>query len=272
MSDYLVDSKDNTTTRIEQLHTSCHDCIFKTEYKHDKQVGCQLLRLDLYKQKGLTVIEAQNDTQEFYIINGIKCHSKRTTSWGDKVQTNRGERVRQENRMKYQAIIFTVDEPENGFDNLKLTIRSLLDQSIPPQHITVVREKTSSLQPSIISRYLDSTGIPWRIENIIDKDVTDFDTLDTIIRTCKYPYYLTTYAWMSLPSNFIETINEKIYDDNLRFAILCDGDENLPVLVSTAIHWAYGGHRPTSLMEKLQYDKCDSLIIDINQIYQNYPK
>ena len=270
-----MDSTDKTS-RIEKFHTSCQDCIF-SHCKEAHQVGCRWKKgskdkIDEYRNLGISIVEAYNNRGDFYILNGIKCHYKRTQVWSDKVPKNKMERVLHENRMKYQAIIFA----ENSLENIEITVQSLMGQKIPPQHITIVRYRTSTVQPSVIAPYLEGIGLPWKIENILDDQTTDMNIIDKIMKFHKYPYYVTLYAWTILPQDFIEMVNTQIYDKNFKFAVLVDGDEPLPVLTSTSIHYAYGGNNPTSLVEKLTHDKMNHLILDINTIEKSlcltYPK
>lgn len=261
---------------IERLHTSCKNCIF-AQYQDKTQIGCNIGQLEDYRENNLhytrhinpkiDIVEAFDDDKEYFVVNGIKCHYKRNENWGHKVNKKYWtERVKEENRIKYQSIIFTHDD----FDKLTNTIESLLSQSIPPQHITVVRSTFNTIRPSTIADYLRESGLPWKIENIIDSNLLHPHIIDNVLKTRAYPYHSIFYAGKIVPQDFFETINQKIYNENLKFAIIIDDER--PVVVSTAIHGVYGGNKPTSLIKKVREDKCDNLLIKIRTVYPTYPK
>ena len=265
--------KDNN---IARLHTSCKDCIFAT-YQDKTQIGCDIGRLEDYRENNLyntrhinhdvNIVAVYDDDCEYFVINDIKCHYKRNGSWSKKVnKDNWIDRVKEENRLKYQSIIFT----HNDFAKLALTVESLLEQSIPPQHITVVRPPNNTIELSIISDYLKKFGIPWRVENVIDSNLLHPHIVDTVLKTRAYPYYSVFYAGKIVPPDFFQVLNEHIYDKNLRFAVVIDDER--PVVVSTYIHNFYSGNRPTSLIKKIREDQCDSLLVKIRTIYQDYPR
>jgi len=266
-------NKDNS--QIDRLHTSCKDCIF-AHYNKKEQIGCDMGRLETYRSNNLyktrhinpniRISNVYDNQQEFFVINGMKCHHKRNVSWSKKVKKNKWkERVYEENRIKYQAIIFATNE----MSDIMTTVESLLSQDIPPQHITAVRKLGNSIYPITISKYLHDLGIPWSLSNIVDSTLSPLDIVDSVLSARAYPYYSVFNAGIVVPQNLFTSVNEQIYEHNLRFAVLAIND--LPIITSTFIHRAYGGNKPSSLLTKLRNDKCQDFIMDIREICQNYP-
>jgi hypothetical protein len=215
----------------------------------------------------IKIVEAYDTESEFFVVNGIKCHYKRNKAWGNKVNSqNWHQQVKQENRIKYQAIIFI----DNSFQNVVITMESLLQQSIPPQHITVVRYTTNTIRPSVLSDYLDHLELPWQIHNVVDLDMSNLYVVNDILRTRAYPYYTLYYAGHCIPEDFFNVLNTQIYDKHVKFAILTNN--NKPMVIATFIHNVYCGNKKTSLIEKIKQDQCHNLIIPIQKIYPNYPK
>lgn len=267
---------------ISPLHTSCKDCIFVeyggwgTPIEKKIQAGCSLNMV--YTTLGIDnepylkhiddkteVLEIEEDNgNSHFVLNDMKCHYKRLEKWGGRVKKDQwATRVKQESRMKYQIILFAGD----SLDDIKKTYQSYLDQSLPPQHITVVRLQNNPIRPSNISNYLKTQNLPWRIENMLDEDMMSVDMIDYIMKKRPYPYYVVDDAGHTFPNDFFETINTQIYDYNFKFAILESVGEYWSSIISTSIHYAYEGNRPTDLLTKLRENKCDNLIVDAETVY-----
>ena len=273
-------SKNYKAGTVAPLHTSCKECIFasynpiKINGDKSEQDGCNIGRLIpafnevpvKHVDPNIDIVEVYDDEQEFFVINNLKCHYKRTASWGNKIDKNSWqERVYAENRLKYQSIIFA----NNDIQNLIDTTTALTQQLIPPQYITIVRKPDNTVRPSIISDYLNTIELPWGIENVIDSEIDNTKVVDSILQKRSYPYYSLFEAGIILPVDLFESINTQIYDNNLIFVALTHNKQ--PVLVSTYIHNVYGGNRPTSIVEKTRENKCDNLLIPIQTVYPNYP-
>lgn len=273
-------SADPQIPQLSKLHTSCHDCIFASWFKPVEvvnangifQTACYMGRLNTsstpttYINPDIELIEAENDTHEFYIINNVKCHYKRTKEWGNKVKADKWKkRVGEENRIKYQAIIPLCDTLEQ----FKSTVQTFLDQSIPPQQITAIRYE-NTVSAVDMKQYLDSVGLPWKIHNVLNPDLSDLDAINSIVNSRPYPYYTVANPNTKMPINFFETINNHIYDKHLTFAIL-QGNSRMPPVTSTAIHISCGGHHPTSLADKLRENECENLIIPVQTLFPQNP-
>ncbi|GAI89705.1 unnamed protein product, partial [marine sediment metagenome] len=234
----------NPNNQIERLHTSCQNCIF-AKYVAKKQTKCLMDRIEIYFDyndkkcikhinNDIEIIEVYNDQQEFFVINNTKCHYKRNESWGKKVKKdNWKKQVKQENRIKYQSIIFATSK----LKDVITTIDSLLAQSIPPQYITVVRNVGNTIRPAAITEYLQTVGLPWKLENAVDSELSNLDIIDSVLSKRPYPYYSIFNAGTIIPPDFFQSINTQIYDKQLKFAVLIH--DKLPVVVSTSIHYHY---------------------------------
>ena len=54
-------------TPISKIHTPCKDCVFAL-YNDITQVGCKTKTLDIFKQRGVTILEVYDEEKEFYVI------------------------------------------------------------------------------------------------------------------------------------------------------------------------------------------------------------
>jgi len=249
-----------STSNISRLHTSCKECIF-AKWDNNCQTSCEMDKLSTNE-----TVEVYDGENEFFVVNNAKCHYKRNHSWGEKTKKENWKNlIKTENRIKYQVIIFAY----NDMDEIRTMTTSLLKQEIPPQHITIVRRPNNTIRPSIISDHLKSLGVIWRLENTLDSNLNNFQIIDSILSTRSYPYYAIFTPDVKIPHDLFNVINKHIYDKCLQFAILINDER--PVVVSTSIHHVYGGNFPTSLMQKLRDDKCDTMIKPIQEICPKYP-
>lgn len=248
---------------ISRLHTSCKNCIFAI-YDGDTQTICQMARLHNEE-----VIEVYDDERKFNVINNVKCHYKRTKSWADKVKIDDWKkRVLEENRIKYQVLIFL--ERYHTLEQLQHTIKSLLNQRLKPQHITVIKKPLSNINLSSIHQYLKTLEIPWKLQDVVNTNLNNLMLIDDAIRMVSYPYYAVFQAGLVIPMLFFDTISSEIFNKHLRFGVLMNDER--PVVVSTLIHKVFGGNGKSSLIKKLRKEECHSLIKKIQEVYPNYPE
>ena len=115
------------------LDTPCKNCIF-AKYNGITQYGCKLDKLDIFRKHDTYISEAYDEDKEFYVIKNRTCIEFRTTRWKhiNEPLWDQKDRLRQENEIRYQAIIIVND---NLQDTLT-TLDSLVNQSIPPRYIT----------------------------------------------------------------------------------------------------------------------------------------
>ena len=56
---------------LQEVNTSCKDCIFAT-WEEETQVGCDLGKIALYKERKTPIIEAFDDEdREFFVIKNL---------------------------------------------------------------------------------------------------------------------------------------------------------------------------------------------------------
>ncbi len=274
-------------SEIQRTHTSCKNCIFAV-YENNTQKWCSanyLTKIDKFHMWRPTfcneikhinrpfdfdkLIEVYDEEKEFFIINGIYCYGKRKKKWGDRFDKDKWlDQLKIENKLYYQVIIFAND----NFTDIIITLKSLLKQKIKPQYITIVRPFGNAVRPTLLVDYFNNIDIKWNIQNIANADLTDEQIIDMIIGSKPLPYYSVFHAGFSIPQDFFSTINDRIYKNTLKFAILLPNSTNNGMVVSTSIHKIYDGNKQSTLLEKIKKDKGDELLIPITQICPNCPK
>jgi hypothetical protein len=214
---------------IKKIHTSCHDCCFAVYdgINSATQVDCVLNLIEHYRNKKQEILEAYNEDNEFYIINGRKCYYKRTKDWYEKLnlaeEKDYIDRVWKETQIKYTAIIYANDD----YYDVNLTLKSILCQEHLPAQIVIIRGYGNKIKPSDLNDLLIKTGIKWRVSNAQSQDITQEIVFRGLIDIFyqKYPVYLKIDAGkMICDDDLMKKINTKIILDGNKIGLLTDED------------------------------------------------
>lgn len=224
---------------ISKTHTSCKDCIF-ARYDGKTQGWCNANYLEndygTIKHVNGSVIEVQDENKEFFVVDGIYCYGKRKKKWGDRIDENKWlDQLKIENKLFYQVIIFVGD----SFEDLKITMKSLMEQNPKPIHITAVRPFDNKVKPTKIVNYFTGIDARWNIKNIANPDLTNEQIIDMVIESNPMPYYSVFKSGFKVPKKFFKTIDKKIYNNTLKFAVLLPNSSDNGMVVSTSIHKLY---------------------------------
>lgn len=220
--------------KINVIHTPCKDCIFAI-YNEKTQTECGLNKLSQYKKLGIEILEVYDNDKEFFVINGKKCLGFRDNQWLEKQKIKTIEEAKSivlnENTIKYIAVLYL--EPTNTMQDIENIVASLLNQKIIPKGIMIIKEKTKKYQISMnsLQKLLNSTKIPWRLQNFIDEDMTFDQQIKSIIKSAPMNrFYFLIYPSKFKNHNFAEKIDSYIQsggsfgciniDDNLFFSYL----------------------------------------------------
>lgn len=255
---------------MQKIRTICRDCIFAT-YEGKTQVGCSLGQIEKLVKIGGTLVEAYDQTnQEFYIIEDKLCMWSRPRSWArNKKEKDYVSIIRKEMQIPYQIMIIA----NNSLDDVEKTIKSAVNQTIPPKHISVIRHADNELNRfdvvRILRKYCEPKNIIWRSQNVID----DPDlVVDDIISFAPYPYYAKFNAGFKIPKNTFEELDRMIGEDLFRFAVILPNKDGNGEIVCTSIHGLYAGNAGQPLIEKIRESQCQNMIYPINSLLSFFPK
>jgi len=254
---------------MNPTHTSCKNCIF-AEYEENTQVGCTAGRLDVFRNREEEIIEAYDEEKEFYVIDKRICMYKRPESWkhADLPHDEQITTIKEEIKIPLHVIIMGED-----FDDICKTINSLVAQEVQPAHITVLRPYGSVLHDTkirTITSYLDQSGIPWKLQNILNPDVEPEKYEDLVVDIAKPRYYMTLNAGCEIPSDTIRILNEKINEELFRFYVLTPNSEGNGWTVPWMTYQLFNGNKKGSLLDKLKDNQCQ--LHSINQIVPSFPE
>ena len=131
----------------EKIHTSCVDCIFSVK-KENKQVGCELNRLEAFTVQGTEIVAAEDDDNEYFVV-GRFCTAYRKEGWVDP-RKDSIERVKEEYRLRCGVMV--IMGQESTMPDAEKTILALLDDvEVNPEYIVVVNNSKES-HSEVISR------------------------------------------------------------------------------------------------------------------------
>ena len=170
--------------------------------------------------------------------------------------------------LQFQAIVFHSREEAD----LKKTIGSLIEQDLPPERIVVVRKPDCVQPPEKLVEYMDSLGVEWKIQNILQPKMKDGQCIDIIQNINPKQYYAVFYAGFLVPKDFFAVINHAVNEAMLQFAMLSPNSSGNGLVVSSAIHKYYDGNSDKKLEQKIEEDGCLENIIPITTIFPNFPK
>ena len=259
--------------------TPCKECIFAI-YKDITQTSCRLNKIDLFHKHGIHVIEAYDEEKEFYVIRNKRCMWFRNHRWIH-AKNNKSTQLNYLNKeieIQYQAIIFA----NNVLPNTTSTLLSLLEQDIPPKHITIIRKPDSPILPSTFVDLLEINrdkipgGYIWRVENIVDVNAPEGSMIDYVIDVKPYHYYSVFRAGFKVPHDTFSTLNKLIIEDLKSITILLPNSTDNGLIVSYPLHKILQGHHDCGIEHKLYNNdvvKVDkSQIQSITEICPNFPK
>ena len=251
------------------VRTLCKDCVFAT-HEEDVQVGCELGRLEKYKLLGCVVDAEEVETgKKSFVIDNRYCLACRNQKWGDKVEEEKWvESVHKEMLLQFQAIIFHDKEEAD----LKKTIASLIEQQVPPEKIVLITKPSCAYPPEKLVEYMDSLGIEWKIQNVLQPKMSDGRCIDIVQNINPKQYYAVFYAGFLVPKDFFSVINHAVNEEMLQFAMLSPNSSGDGAVVLSAIHKYYDGNSDKKLEQKIEEDGCLENIIPITTIFPSFPK
>jgi len=250
--------------------TICRDCIF-AKYEGNTQIDCSLNKLEQLASVGANILEVIDETEkEFYVIDGIFCMWCRNPEWAKSHKTSEWlSDIEKEMRILYQVIIWAND----NIDDLRKTVESAVNQTVPPKHITVIRPPRCKLQPPNIISVLnevcvleDGTPIQWRNQNCIDNIEDTSLTVDDLLEFVGLPYYGIFNAGYEIHPRLFEVLGNKINNEMFKFAVIEPDKDGNGYIASTSIHKFYVGNVEKPLLEKIRDDECYQMIYPIEKL------
>lgn len=225
---------------MNNIRTSCKECVFRLNDDSDNQNSCSLDRLEIFKEREEAVKE-----HNYYLINRF-CNTCR-----NKPQTK--ESILKEVEISCTFIVY-------GFNDYWITLNSILKQTIKPKAVFVVfddqkmfnKEKFKEIQELyqheeitlIFKRWLEPTKYTRMIDEVVSK--------------CKTQFYIPIKG--KIPRDFIEKMNHRINYEMIPTNAYFTSRSIFNSLISCSLHKIVNGNEDRSIIEKIEellVDKSD---------------
>mgnify|MGYP003109108494 FL=1 len=241
-----LEKKEPLPENLEQLHTSCRECIFSVK-EGQTQVGCEFDRIDLYKENGSHVIEAYDEfDNEFFVINNRYCLYRRTEEWAEKYSSSDIKSiVEKQVKPRYHAIVFS--DKDNTLDELSSTLESLSAQYNPPSILTVCKSNDidTHVMMSFMSRY---DGIfEWSVQQFLatEEEVTVRQRIDFVLdrtKSKRFSLYIVFDSGFVVPESFSLELQDTTLNKMIPFAIAKPKEGFNGMIVSHILHKKHAGN------------------------------
>tara|TARA_R110002096_G_scaffold15866_4_gene54570 strand:+ start:3226 stop:4089 length:864 start_codon:yes stop_codon:yes gene_type:complete len=253
------------------LVTSCKDCVFAT-YDGDTQNGCSQGKLEIFKNKKIDIVEAEDLTKEFFVVNAT-CFDYRPPSWGDAYEGKEKERVSKEHLLRYNVGII-VDE-DHPLKNIKSTFESLISQARVPNKVVItnntdekdfkkfvieVEEKIDNKNDKIEVLIIDLMANFHEIDHVN----TDCGIVDEMFTKFGNGYYVILKSGSILEENSIQALSDAVgrYQYSVPIIRAFDKKGVDGIMVQAFIHKFLGGSRHFDINKKANdFQKADGLSI-----------
>ena len=252
------------------LVTSCKDCVFAI-YEGKTQNGCSRGKLDILKNRGVSVVEAEDLTKEFFVVKAM-CFDYRPPEWGDAYEGKEEERLSKEQLLRYNVGI--IIDKDNPLEGIKSTFESLTSQVRKPNRVIIANNTDESDFKKFV------TEIEKKIDNKDDKiqiviiDLMDnFHEIDHVDTDCgivdemftKFGngYYVILKSGSILKENSIQALSDAVGKYQYSVPMITGFNKDIDgLMVQAFIHKFLGGSRHFDLKKKAKdFQKADDLNI-----------
>ena len=230
--------------------TSCRDCVFSTKVGAT-QIGCELNRLDRFRERGTNVIEAEDlDDNEFFVIYEW-CNAYREQEWKD-LHNDPIKQVKKELSVKLGYIVIITNKNSDRED-FKKTIDSIT--AIGKPHYIIVANWSDLSHPEVVvdtKILLDELEIDYKVVNVHEDEVTDLEIIDHAFIYVKNGFYSVIEAGKEIKPDIQQILSHAI-NDQFKTVGFVDGYDGINGITAQAvIHKHLFGNYDKTLREKIE--------------------
>tara|TARA_R110002110_G_scaffold102142_4_gene259159 strand:- start:1640 stop:2467 length:828 start_codon:yes stop_codon:yes gene_type:complete len=252
-----------------EVNTSCKDCVFAIR-EDSTQVGCEFNKIELYKAKGVEVIEAfDGDDNEFYVVKAW-CSTYREDLWKVAHESkDMHEQIDKETHPKITYAIVLDDLNEYDFQK---TINSIQKQKFPARKIVV-----TCTNPANYISILNS--IKGQLEELYDSNFRVHCTtegmsfeaaLDESFRMAANGFFMGLECGNEVPENATELANYALNKQIKSLGLIKNGDNISGSLHQAVLYKFLYGYRGASFETKLTEGEEYDNTIDSNSLITSW--
>lgn len=235
------------------MDTICRDCVF-ANFQQGVQVGCQLGRLAKFEEKEL--IE-----DKYFKINGY-CSTCRNADWKQK---NKDKTIYEDldERLNIDVVITLC--PDNTFEDLELTINSLLKQKKKPNHFYLIN-RNLDLLPSKLNPYFVGLKRPWTIDHILDENTEECVAIANRVKKLSNLFVAVVRAGKVVPAGMFKKVNDIVNRDFNQVSLVVEKDSEDWVIAQTILYqYVAKTYGPEGIIPNIKFlaeeQKCPQNII-----------
>lgn len=244
--------------------TSCKDCCFAV-YEDRTQTKCRLKRLDKLRRAGAEILEVFDKEKEFYVVYNKYCLWKRSPAWLEQYKDGYRRRLFKELKIKYDAIIIVGSNDNETKQDIFDSLDQLAEQSIAPNHITVVIPAYISLNIPDLKSSLDATNLNYSIEKLLEP-INIERVIDIVINRHASQLYLVCESGYKLDPQLMKKVNKAVVNDVKYFGVIKAATPYHGWIFSHDVFRYYGGNYEKPLIEKIKDDGMQQLICHVDEI------
>ncbi len=240
------------------MDTSCKLCVL-AEYEGNVQVGCQIGRLDKFKDGGAVLDIQSDEDKDYFMIRNRVCNACTQESVVEGIPSRKWEETIMK-RIGVRCNMAVYVGPNHTFYDALQTLDSIVNQEHPAYEIKVLLQGKHDVGEYMALMNNYKLSIPWIVQEIV-YEIEDLDkqkwtsnylmALDLTMENIKSTYYSVSNAGYEYSSAFLSTINRALNIDLNRFvALLPDADGN-GSLLQRGFHKLVGGNRSMPVFDKL---------------------
>lgn len=212
---------------ISDIHSCCRDCIHAV-IENKEQTGCKVKMLEHWRKSGVELLECDDDEQnKFYVVNNRFCPWFRNAAWLQKNniidQTSVELAIRQENKIKYSAIIIINNQIQHK--DILHYIMPVIKQTIPPKYLNIILVHSKINQSEIIEYIKLSYSGKWSVHECIHNDITK--GVEDVLFKIKSHYVMVIYPSMfdKMRKDYAEQYNKLLNEQYKQIGIMSMEDE-----------------------------------------------
>jgi hypothetical protein len=237
----------------EKYSVACKPCVF-AEYENRVQTGCQLGRLQIFKDRKETSFEPESNS---YIINRI-CSASRGNAWAN---SNLGRNlialVEKEVRVRVDVVI-TCDHDDDKYivsQLLSLVSACVNQEQIKPISISCVIKNDSIIFKDLyydLEKLIGLTDIKLHIIKVVEQDADHLRMADMGIDKCSGQYMALFDLSDHIPLNLLKVFNEKINQELLKISMVESPGQFTPLIIQVPLCKILAKNKGYSVIDKVK--------------------
>jgi hypothetical protein len=240
--------------------TICRDCVFATWDGADQE-DCKLGRLDKLEANGAILVPQESGGKRYLSIHNRFCNACINEDSLKGVPRRKWKsHVKEQIAVRCEMVI--VAEEGATAEDVKASLRSILDQRHPAKQVTVAVQSQEMADECLVLLKQIKSQIAWQVTMVLPREsaahqldpmgTPNYDyMIDRTLEKAKQTYYSVCRAGYRYSPSYLSLIEAAINERLERFvAIFPDADGN-GLFVQTMLHEGLKGNAGASITRKL---------------------